>query len=343
MTDSLARRAARSAPPFRPHPLLAGFNRQTLVAALLHGAPPGGRLERRVLQLDASNSVVAICHWQPRREAPALLLLHGLTGSADSAYMRRTARKAFAAGLHVVRLNARNCGDTEHLCATLYHAGLHEDPLLVAQLLVEEDGVSRMHVAGFSLGGNIALRLAASFGERPPPWLAGVTTVSASLDLAQCADHIDGTPSLLAYRRMYLDGLRRVLRRRAALEPSRRDLSGLDQVSTLRELDERWTAPEFGFSGAADYYARASSQALLGRVAVPALLIHSLDDEFVPGGSHERAAREAPETMAVLLTQRGGHCAFVGGARSREDGVFDSDRFWAENRIVRFAARTCGL
>jgi hypothetical protein len=242
----------------------------------------------------------------------------------------------------VVRLNARNCGDTEDLCVTLYHGGLHEDPLAVAQRLVEEDGVSRVHIAGFSLGGNLALRLAASFGEEPPPWLAGITTVSASLDLAQCANHIDGTPSLRAYRRMYLEGLRSVLRRRAVFEPSR-NLSGLDQVTSLRELDERWTAPEFGFPSAADYYARASSQTLLPRVAVPALLIHSLDDEFVPGGSHERAAREAPESMAVLLTQRGGHCAFVGGARPCEEGVIDRDRFWAENRMVNFAARSCAL
>jgi len=343
MKEPLARRAVRTAPPFRPHPLLAGFHRQTLVASLCHGPTPGGRREERVIRLDARNAVVAACHWQARREAPLLLLLHGLTGSADSAYMLRTARKAFAAGFHVVRLNARNCGDTEELCATLYHGGLHEDPLLVARQLVERDGVTHLHVAGFSLGGNLVLRLAASFGDHPPPWLAGVSTVSASLDLAECAENMDGTPSLAHYRRMYLDGIRRMLRRRAALEPARRDLSGLDHVTTFRELDERFTAPEFGFAGAEDYYARSSSLSLLRRVDVPALLIHSLDDEFVPGGSHERAAREAPETMAVLLARAGGHCGFVGAGPAHEDGVPDRDRYWAENRLVRFAARTCGL
>lgn len=329
--------SATALPPFVPHPLLAGFHRQTLAAALLGGRAAGAR--PRILRVDARNAVLALEHAGPSPSAPVLLLLHGLAGSADSPYMRRSARKAVARGFRVLRLNARNCGGSEALCETLYHGGLHEDPLEVARQLAAE-GAPCVFVAGFSLGGNLALRLAAACG-REAPWLAGVASVSGALDLGACARRLDDAPGLAPYRRLFVRGLARVLRRRARREPGRRDLTGLGRVRTFRELDGRWTGPEFGFSGAEDYWARASSLPQLPRVAVPALLLASHDDAFVPAEVHEAAVAVAPPGLRVALTARGGHCGFLGAGLRRPGGARDPDCFWAENRVLDFAAQAC--
>ena len=97
---------------------------------------------------------------------PTLIVLHGLEGSSDAHYMRGIAAKAWARGLNVVRLNQRNCGGTEHLSQGLYHSGLTADPLFVLRELIERDGLSRIAIAGYSLGGNLALKLAGEFGDR---------------------------------------------------------------------------------------------------------------------------------------------------------------------------------
>src|SRR4030095_13431364 len=113
--------------------------------------------------------VLAHCHWHGQRdEHPTLLLLHGLEGSSLSHYIAGISDKAWAAGWNVVRLNQRNCGNTEHLSRGLYHSGLTQDPLTVIRELIAEDGVSRVAVAGYSLGGNLALKLAGEVGDTMP-------------------------------------------------------------------------------------------------------------------------------------------------------------------------------
>ena len=123
--------------------------------------------EPRFFDVAADARVLAHCNWQPdRKAAPTLLALHGLEGSSEAHYMRGLADKAFAAGFNVVRLNQRNCGGTEHLSRGLYHSGLTADPLFVLNELRDRDGLSRFAVAGYSLGGNITMKLAGELGER---------------------------------------------------------------------------------------------------------------------------------------------------------------------------------
>src|SRR5690606_25465969 len=123
------------------------------------------------------------CHWQEDRRRPVVLLVHGLTGSADSGYMRGTADKAHEAGFSAVRLNVRNCGGTEHLTPTLHHAAMTTDVRAVIEELAWRDGVSALFVCGFSLGGNLVVRTLAEYGDRPPAALRGAAAVSPPLDL----------------------------------------------------------------------------------------------------------------------------------------------------------------
>ena len=123
---------------------------------------------RRYFDVAPDARVAADCHWQPRPWAhPTLIALHGLNGSADAHYMRGVAAKAFARGMNVVRLNQRNCGNTEHLAAGLFHSGLTTDAARVIAELTDVDGLRVIGVCGYSLGGNLALKLAGEWHEQP--------------------------------------------------------------------------------------------------------------------------------------------------------------------------------
>src|SRR4051812_21078213 len=143
----------------------------------------------RYFDVDARNRVLAQCHWQPRPWNHAtIIVLHGLNGSADAHYMRGLAAKAFARGMNVVRLNQRNCGDTEHLSTGLFHSGLTADVAHVVHELEAVDGLPALAVAGYSLGGNLALKLAAEYGRHAPRVLCAVAAVSPIIEIAQCVD-----------------------------------------------------------------------------------------------------------------------------------------------------------
>src|SRR6187402_3099408 len=143
--------------------------------------------EPRYFDVAPDARVLAHCNWQPdRSKAPTLLMLHGLEGSSQAHYMCGMADKALAAGFNVVRLNQRNCGGTEHLSRGLYHSGLTDDPLLVMRSLAAGDGLGRFAFAGYSLGGNLALKIAGELGAAAAPQIVAVAAVSPVMELATC-------------------------------------------------------------------------------------------------------------------------------------------------------------
>src|SRR6187397_1653654 len=128
---------------------------------------------RRYFEVAPATRVVADCHWHRRPwEHTTIVALHGLNGSSDAHYMRGLAAKAFARGMNVIRLNQRNCGNTEHLSAGLFHSGLTADVKYVVDELIAVDGLPAIGVAGYSLGGNLALKLAGEYADAPPPALS---------------------------------------------------------------------------------------------------------------------------------------------------------------------------
>src|SRR6059036_1838055 len=142
---------------------------------------------RRYFDVAPDTRVVAECHWhaEPQRHA-TLLALHGLNGSSDAHYMRGLAAKAFERGMNVVRLNQRSCGDTEHLSSGLFHSGLTADAAHVIHELSEIDGLPAIAVAGYSLGGNLALKLAGEYGAFAPAPLVAVAAVSPIIEISAC-------------------------------------------------------------------------------------------------------------------------------------------------------------
>jgi hypothetical protein len=336
----VARAFARK--PFTPHPLFAGPHAQTIVSSMHYPRrkslrPDRALYESRLVEVEPGTSVLLRCRWQEeRRDAPTLLLLHGLEGSSDSLYVLGTARKGFAAGFNVVAMNMRNCGGTEHLAATLYHSGMTGD---IRRVLLEElagrERLARVFVAGFSMSGNMVLRLAGEYGADSPAALAGVAAVSPSIDLDSCAGALERRANAL-YRWSFVGNLRDRVRRKSRQRPGAFDTRALRRLRTIREFDERYTAPHGGYRNAADYYARTSARAVIPGIRVPTLILHSLDDPLIPAEPFlDRAIAENPDVLLVL-TRSGGHVGFLSGR------VAGEDRHWAENRVVEFCRMLAG-
>ena len=313
-------------------PRFTGGHFQTLYAwAMPRRFPKLPAPEARYFEVADDARVLAHCHWHEARAAhPTLLLLHGLEGSSHAHYICGIADKAWARGWNVVRLNQRNCGNTEHLSRGLYHSGLTHDPLFVMRELIEVDGVPEIVVAGYSLGGNLTLKLAGELGDTPPPELKAVCAVSPTMELAICVEALERRANI-AYQFNFVRNLKARMRRKAAAFPDLFALDPLRRVWTVRQFDEAYTAPHHRFRDAADYYDRASAMRVIDRIRVPALLLTAEDDPFVPVEPFRAAVVTANPALTVVVTPHGGHCAFL------EAPATDYDGYWAEREIVSFA------
>ncbi|MGH9315341.1 MAG: YheT family hydrolase [Vicinamibacterales bacterium] len=281
---------------------------------------------------DGPARVLAHCHWQDDpRSAPALVGLHGLEGSSSAHYMRGLAAKAWDAGFSVILLNQRNCGGTEHLSSGLYHSGLTGDPRRVLEEMIALDRLSSIVVAGYSLGGNLALKLAGEYGGEAPPALKGIAAISPVVELGACVRALERRENFL-YQWNFVRNLKSRMRRKDRAWPGRFDLGALGGVRTVRAFDDAFTAPFWGFRDADDYYHRASALRVADRIRLPALVITAEDDPFVPTAPFREPALARNPHVKLVVTPHGGHCAFVGDPTSPDD-----DGYWAERAIVAFA------
>jgi predicted alpha/beta-fold hydrolase len=293
--------------------------------------------EARLFEVAPDTRVLAHCHWQAdRRGSPLLILLHGLEGSSAAHYMRGIAAKAFARGFNVIRLNQRNCGGTEQLAPSLYHSGLTEDVDAVLRETIRSEGIAEVVVAGYSLGGNLALKLAGDYGVGAPPELRGVCAVSPVLELAACVAALE-RPRNAVYQWNFVRGLKARMRRKNRCFPGQFPVDRLEEIRTVRQFDELFTAPHFGFLSAEDYYHRASAMRVVDRIAVPALVVTADNDPFVPVEPFRRPALAGNPKIQVIVTPHGGHCGFLDDGDGAEDG------YWAERTIVAFAAGITGI
>src|SRR5205807_1418604 len=170
---------------FQARRLLGGGHRQTVASFFLLRRLHLPSSDERLIEVEPGVKVLCHCHWQSNRSgALTAIVVHGLEGSSDSGYAVGMAAKGLAAGMNVVRMNQRNCGGTDRLAPTLYHSGRSADVAAVARELFEHDKISRLALAGFSMGGNLVLKLAGEWGNAAPSQLRAVTAVCPAVDLA---------------------------------------------------------------------------------------------------------------------------------------------------------------
>lgn len=316
-------------PDFVPLPWLRNPHLMTIAASFWRRSFP--RLPKghtRNFEVEPGSCVGGICHWQGNPRAHStLVLLHGLEGSVDSGYMLGTAEKAFVAGFNAVRLNQRNCGGTESLTRTLYHSGLSGDIKAVLLELIA-DGLPEIFAAGFSMGGNLILKMAGELGDAAPPQMRAFVAVAPACSLAACADAL-GEPQNFIYERHFVRRLKRRMRHKATLFPDLYPVDGMRSIRSVREWDEAITARFCGFSGADDYYTRSSALGVVSAIRRPTLILAAKDDPFIPFETFADPVIQSNPNIHLLASNYGGHCAFI----SKNSG---DARFWAENQIVAF-------
>lgn len=318
--------------PFVPRRGLRGGHLQTLAGNFLKRENSLPEPDERLFQVEPEVQVLCHCHWQRDREHTlTLMIVHGLEGSSDSQYVLGTGSKAWGRGWNVVRMNVRNCGGTEGLTPTLYHSGLSGDIRAVINTLLEQERLEHFALAGFSMGGNQVLKCVGEWGREAPTEMVAACAVSPACDLSLSADALHRGQNRI-YEWWFLVGLFKRFRKKAELFPGRFDPNLLNGVRSIRDFDERITAKYMGFAGAEDYYTKASSSRVIDNIAIPTLVIHSLDDPFIVMSATTVTKLRANPCVTYLESDHGGHCAFL----AAPDGY---DGRWAEGQIVEFCAK----
>ena len=323
--------------PFEPCRGLSNGHLQTIVGNFMPRPRFPLQSIAETVEVDPADGSRVLCHcdWQPETERSArltVILVHGLEGSSDSRYMQGIAARAWAAGCNVVRMNMRNCGDTDSLSPTLYHSGLSGDVGAVVRYFASSHNLQRVALVGYSMGGNLVLKLAGEWGVEPP--LCAVAAVCPAIDLAAGSDALHEPPNR-PYEWHFLLGLMRRFRRKAALFPAIYNPASIGPVRSLRDFDDKIVARYCNFRDADDYYYRAASARVVDRIAMPTLILRAFDDPFIRLTPETRTALLSNPHVALIETAHGGHCAYL----SRDSG---NDIHWAEAAVIRYLMLQAG-
>jgi len=316
-----------SIPEFKPHPLLRNGHAQTLAGAYL----PGGRHIERAVQIQvplADGDAVVLhddrpAHWHAGDRVA--LLLHGLAGCHQSSYMLRAARKLVGRGIRTFRMDLRGCGAGEGLASRPYHGGRSEDAHAALELLQRLCLGSPVTLVGFSLSGNIVLKLLGESPRSVPINVEKAIVVCPALDLGLCAHSLSGRWQR-AYERYFVRSLCRQIKVNRRLRPDVPPLAVKRRLKTLIEFDDLYTGPVCGFGTADNYYTTSSARPHVVNIRVPTLILIAEDDPLIPISSFDAIA--LPKSVLLHRTKHGGHLGYVG-----RPGI-DPDLRWMDWRIV---------
>ncbi|HET8549178.1 MAG TPA: alpha/beta fold hydrolase [Bryobacteraceae bacterium] len=266
----------------------------------------------------------------PRGE---ILMIHGLEGSSNAGYMRSMAQLALEHGFAVHRTNMRGCGGTEHVCRTMYHAGLTSDTLHLLQGPGWNQTGRPVYLIGYSLGGNVALKLAGELGADARGLVSGVCAVSTPIDLAACVRRM-GQRQNRIYEWRFLGRLKERVRKHAETQPALYPLDQLDGIRSVYEFDDKITAPYFGFGTADNYYETQSSRRFLADIRVPTLIVQATDDPLIPFAIFDDPAIRGNPHVELLAVEHGGHLGFLSNT---------APRFWVDRIIVDWMERRTSM
>ena len=273
---------------------------------------------------DTEPGVQVLVHSQRPAGDPVaqVITVHGLEGSSNSGYARSFAQASLERGWAVHRFNMRSCGGTEHLSGrVLYHSGQTGDLAAVIEKLYRD---APLFLAGFSLGGNVVLKLAGELGAAAQDRIVGIASVSTPIDLAASTRYMR-RPVNLVYSRRFLHRLKQRIRVKESLTPGIFPLDELPKVNTIHDFDDRFTAQAFGFGSADNYYATQSSNQFLERIRIPTLCIQAKDDPMVPFEIYDHPAFKTNPHLRLLAVEHGGHLGFLSKA---------PPRFWLDGILL---------
>jgi len=276
--------------------------------------------------------------WCGKGQQPLVILLHGLTGSSESGYIRGLQKTLIEQGCRSVALNFRGCSGQSNNLARCYHSGDTDDIHFLYQTLRQREPDTAIAVVGFSLGGNVLLKWLGEQGDKLSLFCA--ISVSVPFVLSACASKLDA-----GFSRVYRNNLIKELKQYLSVKYQHLSKTGqnkeAEKISALGDLsviksfwqyDELVVAKLHGFSGAKEYYQKSSSRHFLNKITVPTLLIQASDDPFMTPAVVPRVS-ELADKVLIELTQKGGHVGFIMGH------IPFRPRYWLEQRIPAFIAQ----
>jgi uncharacterized protein len=306
-----------------------GGDLQTLRNQLLRGPEHlGGDTTQVLIPLSdgSDDRLIAYVDTPPRSaNEPLVILIHGLTGCSESTYIRASARFHLARGRRVCRLNLRGSGPSRTTCRGYYHAGCARDLIDALEGLAAVVPADRVFIVGYSLGGNILLNLLSEL--RDDHAIIGGATVSAPIEPLQAAERLMHTRNFFYHRFLLRRMKKDVLHLRAEL--SEKEAAAVRRSRSVYEFDDVFTAPRNGFDGVEDYYRRTAGAAHARRVGVPLLMVHALNDPWIPAEPYRLLANNPPRFVEPVLVPSGGHVGFHGA---------DCEEAWHDRRIEAFLA-----
>ena len=262
-----------------------------------------------------------------RRSERVAILSHGLEGSSRDTYVQGMAAALERAGWDVAAWSCRGCSGEPNRMLRSYHSGATEDLAAVVDHVLRGGRYRRVALVGFSLGGNITLKYLGDYGAGIDPRVDRAAAFSVPCDLASSSLALEGWRNRV-YMDRFLVNLRGKIRAKMRKFPGALSDAGLDAMRTFREFDGAYTAPLHGYRDAEDYWARASSKPVLGRIEIPTLLVNARNDPFLPAECFPEDAARASGHFHFEAPRQGGHIGFV--------SFNDRGEYWSETRAVEF-------
>ncbi|MGE0525618.1 MAG: YheT family hydrolase [Bdellovibrionales bacterium] len=271
-------------------------------------------------------------NWKPGSRI--MLLVHGLTGSYESTYMQRMCRRLHKKGYLVLRLNLRFCGPGKGLAKKPYHAGVSEDTRFVLEWIRRVYPSSPVTQIGFSLGGNVTLKMAGEDGSRPSGNLDSVVAVSPPVDLEASSLRL-AQPDNRLFERTFVKVLMNDVKLLQSYHPDEFGQLELPTQPSIRAFEELFATHRAGFRNAKEYYEKCSSIHYIPEIKVPALIVSSMDDPVVDCRDLQNAPHS--DNVDIILTDRGGHIGFLGFGTT-----YDEVR-WADQAVARWLEDTIAI
>lgn len=321
---------------FRRSRLVRGPHRQTVAGLVLRRGGGITAARERLATPDGDFidlAQIAVHGVTLPEDAPHALVLHGLEASATSGYMVEQYKALAAVGFRSTGFNFRSCSGEMNRLARSYHAGDTADVMMAIDHLRRRHPDVPLVAVGFSLGGNVLLKMAGD-GSPQARELSAIVAISAPHDLAACAAWLE-RPTSRVYALYLLRSLRAKLRMKADLLGRQLDLRTALRVASLRRYDDLVTAPLHGFADADDYYQQSSSARYLAAIRTPSLVLRAMDDPFLDPADTNQPAFATNPALSIVRTQQGGHVGFIEGSPWRPS-------FWAEERAADFVRSVVG-
>lgn len=254
-----------------------------------------------------------------------IIISHGLEGDSRRGYVKGLAKAFLSQGCQVLAWNFRSCSGEPNKLPHFYHSGTTHDLAQVVAHVVGQQKWRQIILAGFSLGGNLTLKYLGEQGTALPKQLKKAVVFSVPLDLAGSSRKI-GLRENRIYERRFLKSLKQKIQHKEKLQPGTLTLQPLEQISTLWEFDDRYTAPLHGFKNAEDYYARCSSIHFLYEIKIPTLILNAQNDPFLSPECYPAALLKEHPYVQFEAPSEGGH---VGFSQSGE-------LYYSEKRALEF-------